>query len=116
MNEKRIPLETEESRYKKRAKRRRASRADHKHTYETVVLYRYYEDPFHSGEVHHLETATKVCSICGRIGNVDQSQYELIDIEESLPYPMKKRVIRDADKLEIWHTNSYFDKFATRGK
>lgn len=114
MNDKREAIVDEDPRYRKKAKRKGMPRADHKHEYKTVLLCRYYNNPLRPGERTAVTSATEVCEICGRIGYVDHDQYELVDLEGSYPYPMKKRQIRNEDKLEKWICEDYFDKFARK--
>lgn len=113
MNDKRMPLVMEEPKHKKRSKKRGQPRADHKHEYKTVLLYEWFDHPWRQGERNAYELPKKVCTICGRIGDTDMSQYDLVDVDEPLPYPMKKRVVRDADKLEKWDCD-FCGKFAKR--
>lgn len=112
MDEKRTPLTEEEPRHRKKAKRRRAQRADHKHTYKTVLLMNVYDSIVTSQGRRCIVSPTKVCTICGRIGDVDMSQYDYVDIEDDLPYKIKKRVIRDEEKLEKWYIEGFMEKFA----
>ena len=111
MNEKRTPLENEEPRHKKKARKKRHPRADHKHEYKTVLLLNVYDAHGNQGK-RCIVSPTKVCTICGRIGDVDMSQYDIVDIEGNLPYRMKRRVIRDEEKLEKWYTEGFLEKFA----
>lgn len=111
MNEKRIPFETDEPKHRKKSKNKGQPRADHKHEYKTVLLHRYFDNPFKTGEKDEHKLPVKVCMICGRVGNVDMSRYELVEISD-MPYRIHKREIRDEESLEKWYVDDYFDKFA----
>jgi hypothetical protein len=60
------------------------------------------------------ELPKKVCMICGRIGDTDTSMFNYVEVEDSLPYKIHKRVIRDKDSLEKWYVDDYFGKFAKK--
>ena len=112
MNEKRTPIENDEPRHKKKSKKKGLPRADHKHEYKTVLLVnecvnRYFPDKT------IYKRPTKVCMVCGRVGEVDFSQYDLREIP-NMPYIIRERVIRDEDSLEKWYVDDYFDKFAKK--
>lgn len=111
MNEKRIPVETDKPKHRKKSKKKGQPRADHKHEYKTVLLHRYFDNPFKTEEKNECKFPVKVCMICGRVGDVDMSQYELVEIPD-MPYRMHKREIRDEESLEKWYVDDYFDKFA----
>ena len=113
MNERRTPLEKEEPKHKKRSKKRGQPRADHKHEYKTVLLCRWSDHPFHQGERTAYKAPSKVCTICGRIGDIDMSQYEMVQLECSSPYIIHQRVIKDEENLEKWDCD-FFDKFARK--
>lgn len=113
MNERRTPLEMEEPKHKKRSKRRGQPRADHKHEYKTVLLYLWSDHPWNYGERTAYEIPKKVCTICGRVGDTDMSQYEYVDMEDPMPYPIKKRIIKNPERLEKWDCE-FFGKFAKK--
>ena len=113
MNERRTPLEKEEPKHKKRSKKRGQPRADHKHEYKTVLLYLWSDPSWISGERTAYEVPKKVCMICGRVGDTDMNQYELVNAEEPIPYHTKKRVIKNPESLEIWDCD-FFGKFAKK--
>lgn len=112
MDERRKPLEIEEIPYKKKAKSKKRVRSDHKHEYKTILLYHFYESNVFPGKNGYTVAPTRVCQICGRVGYVDMDQYDHVEVEDDLPYKIKKRVVRDEDKLEKWYVASFFDKFA----
>ena len=55
-----------------------------------------------------------MCTICGRVGDVDMDQYDRVEVQDDLPYKTYRREIRDEDKLEKWYVDDYFDKFAKK--
>lgn len=98
--------------HKKKSKKGGTSRANHKHDYKTVLLTKYYE--YTPGKKSKSVSPAKVCSICGRVGEVDFFQYELVDkTDQTYPFAMKERRIRDPETLEKWHCD-FFDKFAKK--
>ena len=104
-------IETEELKHKKKSKKKGQPRADHKHEYKTVLLYRYFDNPFKTVEKKEVKHPTKVCSICGRIGETDMSRYEYVEVQ-NMPYRTYERAIIDDELLEKWYADDYFDKFA----
>lgn len=103
--------------YKKKSKKKGQPRADHKHAYETVLLTRYHH--FNLGEpcVSEQKYPTKVCTICGRIAEIDkdESLYEAhpdLDIKHWMVW--RKELSEKALSLPKWYANDYFDKFATK--
>ena len=113
MSEKRMPFENDEPRYKKKSKKKGQPRADHKHEYKTVLLLNEFAHSRFPENTVLTKRPTKICMICGRVGEVDFSQYDLREIQD-MPYLMRERVIRDEDKLEKWYVDDYFDKFAKK--
>ena len=74
-----IPEAPETSKYKKRSRSTGLSRSKHKHEYKTVLLTNVWnQSKPHEQEqrVFSYESATKVCTICGMIGEVDLDFYE----------------------------------------
>lgn len=114
MNEKSSTLENEIPKYKKKSKKKGQPRADHKHEYKTVLLLNEYENRYFPDKPTLYELPKKVCTICGRIGDTDMGMYDLVEIEDSLPYRIHKRVIRDKESLEKWYVDDYFGKFAKK--
>lgn len=100
MNEKRIPVVEEIPKYKKKSKSNKHQRADHKHNYKTVLLTTIYPSSIKSTV---RKEPTKVCTICGRVGDIDPEQY------------IDGLKIKDEEFLEKWHLNHYLDKNAVRG-
>lgn len=100
--------------YRKKSKKKGQPRADHKHTYETVLLTRYYH--FNLGEPRTSEQIqpTKVCTICGRIDYVDydESLYEMRP-DDTLKWAKVKCLSEKALSLPKWHVDR-FDRFATK--
>lgn len=107
MNEKRIPLENDEPKHKKKAQKKSVARSDHKHIYKTVLLHRLYDDPFHAGSKRDHQSAAKVCEICGRVGDRDEDAYEKIRGKIGFSFEIK-----DPDSLEQWYVENYCEKFA----
>lgn len=100
--------------YKKRSKKKGQPRANHKHTYETVLLTRYYH--FNLGELRVSEhkLPTKVCTICGRIDCVDYDE-SLYDVhpDTNIKWALEIGLSEKALSLPKWHAD-FFDKFATK--
>lgn len=102
--------------YKKKSKKKGQPRADHKHAYETVLLTRYYH--FNLGEPRTSESKqpTKVCTICGRIDEVDkdESLYEIHpdpDVKRWMVW--RKDLSEKALSLPKWYVDG-FNKFAIK--
>lgn len=105
--------------YKKKSKKKGQPRADHKHTYETVLLVRHYEVPdIHTGKQIAKESRlpTKVCTICGRIDETDTDEkwYQKTEHKHLKWTYFTKDLSEDALKLPVWFCTGYFDKFATK--
>ncbi len=100
--------------HKKKSKKKGQPRADHKHEYKTVLLLNEYVNRYWPDKTTLYELPKKVCTICGRVGDTDMSMYDLVEIEDPLPYKIHKRVIRDKESLEKWYVDDYFDKFAKK--
>ena len=115
MNDKRMPFEVEVPKHKKKSKKKGRPRADHKHQYKTVLLINEYENPYRRGEVSIIKRPTKVCTICGRVGETDMSRYEYIE-SENTPYRIHERAITDEESLEKLYVDDYFDKFAYKSQ
>lgn len=113
MNKRITPIENDEPRHKKKSKKKGQPRADHKHEYKTVLLHSYFDNPFNPGEKNECKRPVKVCMICGRVGDMDVSRYDLVEIPD-MPYLIHERKIRDEEDLEKWYVDDYFDKFARR--
>ena len=113
MIEKRVPLESEEPRHRKKSKKRGQPRADHKHEYKTVLLLNEYVNQYFPDKTTLTKRPTKVCVICGRVGDIDYEMYELVEMH-GMPYRIHERKIRDEESLEKWYVDDYFDKFAKK--
>lgn len=119
MNEKRIPLTNEEPKYKKKSKGKGLPRSKHKHTYETVLLHRYYHyTNCETGGDRVTENIapTKVCSICGRVSYIDHdpAYYTFVPIK-NLPFPCRERALtEEALNLPKWRVEDCYDKFAIK--
>ena len=119
MDEKRTPLVKEEPKHKKKSKNNGLPRSKHKHTYETVLLYKYFSFPdIKTGKSKVLERVvpTKVCSICGRVGDVDLSYYRYILVDSPFTHKKyrKEELIEEAFDLPKYYIEDYLDKFATK--
>lgn len=114
MDAKRRPIENDEPRHRKKSKKKGRPRADHKHEYKTVLLCRYFDHPFKPGERVLYEDATKVCAICGRVGEIDRDQYELVYAEKNGCRLFGMERLRDKGTLEKWYIENYLDKFAKK--
>lgn len=113
MNEKRTPILEEEPKHKKKSKASGRKRADHKHEYKTVLLIHYYDSPI-TGKRHEYPSATKICTVCGRVGYIDETQYELVRAGGTVSKPYFERKIKNPDSLEKWICEDLFSKRASR--
>lgn len=113
MNDKRIPIVNDQPKHKKKSKAKGQPRADHKHIYEPVLLYRPHKNHY-TGEITDIITVNTVCQICGRIDDTlhgdewyDGEAYQLGKYRF-----MKDRLNAKALALPHWYTDDYWDKFA----
>ena len=113
MKEKRIPLEEDVPKHKKKSKKSGLPRADHKHEYKTVLLIREWVNPYNTSNKSTVKTPTRVCMVCGRIGHIDHSMYDQVEISNVL-YRISEYTIKDENTLEKWYVDDYFDKFAKK--
>lgn len=104
MDGKRIPLENEIPKHKKKSKKKGQPRADHKHEYKEVVLHSWWDNPFKNNvRIEHTEIC-KVCSICGRIGDSITGRFFGLEYSDY-----------DTTFMEHWMVDDYFfDKFAKK--
>jgi len=119
MNDKINLIDDEIPAYKKKSKKKGQPRADHKHTYETVLLYRdWHTTNFKTGrpEIRQTILPTKVCNICGRIDETDNdpSYYVETQMNDKPFVYFNKELSEKALSLPKWHANDYFDKFAVK--
>ena len=100
--------------YKKKSKKKGQSRADHKHTYETVLLIRYYHFNLDKPCVSEHKQPTKVCTICGRIdyADYDASLYD-VHPDTNIKWAVVKDLSEKALSLPKWRVDG-FDKVATK--
>lgn len=116
MNNNKDFIDNEIPAYRKKSKKKGQPRADHKHMYETVLLTRYYHVKF-DDSVSEQKYPTKVCTICGRIAEIDkdESLYE-VHPDPNVKHWMawRKELSEKALSLPKWYANDYFDKFATK--
>ena len=112
-------IDNETPKYKKKSKAKGQPRANHKHIYETVLLIsNYHSADFKTGkpEVIEMVYPTKVCTICGRVGETDRddSYYVKDDKTTRWLYCHCDSLSEKALKLPKWYRHDYFDKFAFR--
>ena len=117
MNERRIPLDKEEPKHKKKSKAKGQARADHKHEYIVARVYTPWYNQF-KDETVMLESVDKVCPICGRIENLkDRSLYydKVLHIEGN--YKRTEEVLNKKGKaLPKYYRHKCFDKTAYKGE
>lgn len=106
--------------HKKKSKKKGQPRADHKHAYETVLLTKYYHGTdFKTGKPHVSEQSlpTKVCTVCGRIDDVDwdESYYAKKEVPFIPFVAYSKELTEKALNLQKWHAD-FFDKFALKSE
>lgn len=102
--------------YKKKSKKKGQPRSKHKHIYETVLLTRYLHYNLGEPRVSERKQPTKVCTICGRIGDTDEDEslYEIHpnpDVKRWMVW--RKELSEKALNLPKWFADS-FEKFATK--
>lgn len=119
MNDKRTLLLDEEPKHKKKSTHKGQPRSKHKHIYETVLLHQpYHGVDFKTGKerITVYIRPTKVCTVCGRIDDVDDnpSYYIESDIPKLPFFGYKKELSEEALRLPKWTTKDFFDKFATK--
>lgn len=119
MNDKRSAFMDEETKHKKKSTSKGQPRAKHKHTYETVLLTRdYHSKNIKTGrpEVYEYRSVIKVCTICGRIDDVDYDPSYYVEKPcANLPFAAyKKELSEKALGLPKWHCADFFDKFAVK--
>lgn len=119
MNEKRIPLADEEPKYKKKSKSKGQPRSKHKHIYETVLLTKdYHTTDYKTGKPKITQTIfpTKVCTICGRVDEVDKDQsFYIKKTVPDLPFVVYENVLSEkALNLPKWYAKDFWDKFAIK--
>jgi hypothetical protein len=121
MNERRIPLEKEEPKHKKKSTGNGLPRSKHKHIYETVLLTKYYHrNDFRTGKPVTTEYVGpyKVCNICGRVEGIDKDpKYYIKHIIHDLPIKVyDKELSEEALTLPKWYCDDFWDKFAYKGE
>ena len=99
--------------YRKKSKNKGLPRADHKHTYEVVLLTTIAQYNGSPKEIK-LSRPTKVCTVCGRVGYVvrDPSYYDTTT-HEKYAYLLEKKLSEKALKLQKWVVEGD-NKFATK--
>lgn len=116
MNDKVNLIDDDIPKHKKKSKNKGQPRSKHKHIYETVLLTRYIHFDFCGPKVSEDKYPTKVCTICGRIDEIDkdESLYERHP-DPDVKYWMvwRKDLSEKALSLPKWYVNDW-DKFATK--
>ena len=119
MNDKRIPLTDEEPKHKKKSTSKGLPRSKHKHQYETVLLSRFYHHTdINNGadKVSEFRIPTKVCMVCGRIGDTDKDPSYYTYKPHPHPWVTHTTELSEkALKLPKWYVGDYFGKFAMEG-
>lgn len=121
MEQKRVPIINEQPAHKKKSTAKGRSRSSHKHIYETVLLTTdFHYNDLETGEpkVRHMISPTKICSVCGRIGEIDcDEKFYLSNIKRSFSTCWtEKELSPEALTLSRWHAEDFFDKFAVKEK
>ena len=113
MNEKREPFEDDVPKCRKKSKKKGQPRADHKHEYKTVLLLNEYVNRYFPGKPALSKQPTKICMVCGRVGDIDYDRYEMVEVHGMLCRAHECE-IKDEESLEKWYVDDYFDKFAKK--
>lgn len=116
MNDEMNLIEDDIPAYKKKSNNKGLPRSKHKHIYKTVLLIRdYHITDCKTGKpeiTQHMQP-TKVCMICGRIGEVDKDD----SFWEKHPDPTIKKWMKNLSEkalnLPKWHCD-FWDKFAVK--
>lgn len=109
------PLLSDETKHKKKSQAKGQPRSKHKHEYKTVLLHCLVPNFNNSSEFHEILSATKVCSICGRISENDFNQYEDVKIiSDNRPFSYIEKRIKNPESLENWYAYGYVPKKAYR--
>lgn len=113
-----VPAAPDESKHKKKSQQKGRPRSKHKHEYETVCLHHKYSltkphDP-NPWKVDYY-SATKVCTICGRIsGERDPVYYKDEKCQNNWGSYFKSKLISEAYDLQRWIVDDMCDKVARR--
>ena len=114
----RANIDTDVPKYKKKSTTKGRPRSKHKHIYETVLLTTYMEfSDFKTGrpELRSHPLPTKVCTICGRIEDVDKSDvYYNKKPTNGIPFlSFTTELNENAFSLPKYKRN-FYDKFAIK--
>lgn len=107
----------EVTKYKKKSKAKGLSRSNHKHNYETVLLYTTYNFKSEVLKNKQLIYPVKLCTICGRIKSTDKDPSYYVEklINTDLPCKCYSRILSEkALSLPKWYAKDIFDKFAVK--
>ena len=119
MNDKINMIDDDILAYKKKSKKKGQPRSKHKHVYETVLLisdYHYIDYKTTAPKISQTIMPTKVCTICGRIDEVDkdESLWKKHLDPNAKPWMMWGRELSEkALVLPKWHCD-FLDKFAVK--
>jgi hypothetical protein len=100
-----IPLAPEEVKYYKKSDAKGHPRSNHKHLYETVCLHHKYSlTKPHDTNPWNVDyhSATKVCTICGRIEEADESYYKKESGHNNWGTYFSTKLIPEAFDLPRW--------------
>lgn len=109
-----LPLLSDETKHKKKSQAKGQPRSKHKHEYKTVLLHCLVPNFNNLSKFHEILSATKVCSICGRISENDPNQYVDSTEENKTSYYISERKIKNPELLESWYAYGYIPKTAYR--
>lgn len=116
MDEKILTMD-EVPKYRKKSKAKGQPRSKHKHVYETVLLtktYHYADIKTGRPEVIQTQTPQKVCTICGRIDEVDYDEsYYIRKPNPIFPFISEMELSEKALNLSKWSAD-FWDKFAVK--
>lgn len=116
MNDKTNLIDDDIPAHKKKSKNKGLPRSKHKHIYETVLLIKYLHLNVGKPSISEIIYPTKVCTICGRIGDTDKDD-SLYEKHPDHTIPLRNIWVRDLSEkalaLPKWHCD-FLDKFATK--
>ncbi len=101
--------------YRKKSKGNGVPRSNHKHQYKTVLLKHVLDNPFKAAEKIERYCPYEVCTICGRIGNINLSyckQPSGVFLFGFAKEDIDK--ISDVKSLELWVTDESIPKYARK--
>lgn len=110
-------IDDEVGKYRKKSTAKGQPRSKHKHIYETVLLITPYQVPdIHTGKQIKGERKypTKVCTICGRVDDVDcdEKWYNKEEHKHLTWTYFTKELSEAALNLPVWFRSEQLGKFA----